>query len=313
MRKKLTTEEFITRSNVIHNNKYGYSKVQYIGSQIKVVITCPIHGDFEQKPNKHLQKQGCPKCINNIKDTKESFIQKAIKIHGDKYDYSLVDYINANLKVDIICKLDNYIFSQTPGNHISGKGCPKCSNHLVLGIENFIKRSNSIHNYKYDYSKSIYIDTNTKLKIHCNICNNSFEQTPRNHFAGQGCPKCLMKGQTKLYNNLKDLFTLEIIEWEYSPDWLGRQRFDIYFIEHNIAIEYNGKQHYESVEFFGGDVKFKNQQERDTLKKDKCLNNNCLLLELKYDYTNMDFLNLCKIIKDKINTGLIEKLTDNED
>lgn len=119
-------------ANKIHNNYYCYSSVKYINCDTKIVITCPLHGDFLQTPYKHInRKQGCPKCrgINISKskrNTKEEFIIKATKIHGTKYNYNNVDYINMHTSVNIVC-LNHGLFSQTPNNHIFSKnGCPKC-------------------------------------------------------------------------------------------------------------------------------------------------------------------------------------------
>jgi hypothetical protein len=98
MSKRLTSEEFIKKSKEIHGDKYDYSSVDYIDSKSKVKIICNIHGTFEQIPNSHLNKKGCSICANNIKSTKIDFIRKSIEIHGDKYNYSLVDYININKK-----------------------------------------------------------------------------------------------------------------------------------------------------------------------------------------------------------------------
>ena len=99
----LSLDEFINRATKVHNNKYDYNNVNYIRSDIKVSITCPIHGDFEQTPTCHLNGQGCPKCANTEKYTKEDFINKANVIHNFKYDYNRVEYINSDTKVCIIC------------------------------------------------------------------------------------------------------------------------------------------------------------------------------------------------------------------
>ena len=78
-------------------------------------------------------------------------------------------------------------------------------------------------------------------------------------------------------------FNIYDIAYQYSPQWLGRQRFDVYIKSLNIAVEYNGKQHYEPVDFFGGIEGFNNTIRRDQEKRRKCKENNCLLIEIKYD------------------------------
>lgn len=130
MPRTLTTEQFIEKANKIHNFKYDYSLTKFINSKIKIRIICPIHGEFEQSHNKHLSKKGCPKCgfISRCKlatSNTEAFIKKAIEIHGEKYDYSNVNYIGKENKVEMKCDKHG-IFKQTPHNHLAGNGCPIC-------------------------------------------------------------------------------------------------------------------------------------------------------------------------------------------
>lgn len=135
----LTTEEFIDKAKNIQGNKYDYSKVKYINAKTKVCIICPEHGEFEQTPSSHLSGCGCPQCgIKTVaekkKSTNDEFIIKSNEIHGDKYDYSKVNYITAKDDVTIICPKHGE-FEQTPDAHIHGSGCPKCSNS-ISGPEN---------------------------------------------------------------------------------------------------------------------------------------------------------------------------------
>ena len=120
----LTKEEFINKANIIYNNKYNYSNVDYINNHTKVCIICPQHGEFWQEPRTHLEGHGCPKCAFNIPSTIE-FIEKSNVIHNNKYNYSKVDYINAKTKVVITCPIHGD-FEQTPDHHLRGQGCPIC-------------------------------------------------------------------------------------------------------------------------------------------------------------------------------------------
>lgn len=138
------TEQFIIDANKIHNFKYDYSKVKYKNTRDKVIITCKIHGDFQQTPNAHLTaKSSCPRCCNNIKHTNESFIEKAISIHGNKYDYSKINYINNSIKLIIICPIHGE-FSQSAKGHINSKnGCPKCKTSKgELLIKSILEQNN---------------------------------------------------------------------------------------------------------------------------------------------------------------------------
>jgi glutaredoxin len=124
---RLSTQTFIDRCNLLYDNKYDYSLVEYIHNKQKVQIICPQHGHFLRKPNDHLYGVGCPNCKTYNKSGKDIFIQKAINTHGDMYDYSLVEYINSKTPVNIICKKHG-VFSQVPDTHINARcGCRKCS------------------------------------------------------------------------------------------------------------------------------------------------------------------------------------------
>lgn len=117
--------EFIKKANKIHKNQYDYSKVIYINSKTKINIICKIHGQFNQSPSNHLANHGCGKCRKNYMDT-PYFIERANKIHNHRYDYSLVEYINAHNNIIIICKIHGP-FKQLANGHLNGQGCRKCS------------------------------------------------------------------------------------------------------------------------------------------------------------------------------------------
>ncbi len=127
---KYTLTEFIIKSKIFHGDKYDYGLVEYINSKTKVKIICPEHGEFLQTPESHFDR-GCIKCgyissSNKQKSNTNCFILKAKGIHGDKYDYSLVNYINNHTKVNIMC-YKHGIFEQAPEKHLGNKGCPSCN------------------------------------------------------------------------------------------------------------------------------------------------------------------------------------------
>ena len=200
--KRNTTEEFIEKAKKVHGNKYDYSKVEYIDKLTPVIIICPIHGEFTQTPDTHLNGSGCQKCgvekskqtVASQKLTTEKFIEKARKIHGDKYDYSKVEYVNSHTPVKIICKIHGE-FEQSPTNHLCGKGCPICGGKNMT-TEKFIEKARLIHGDKYDYSKVNYVNNRTKV---CIICpeHGEFWQTPNSHLSGKGCLRCGVLKQTE--------------------------------------------------------------------------------------------------------------------
>jgi len=189
-----TTEEFIKKAREVHGDKYDYSRVKYTKASNKVCIICPEHGEFWQTANAHLCGANCPKCVGGVKLNTSEFIKEARKVHGDKYDYSKVDYVNNKTDVCIICPKHGE-FWQKPTNHLSGRNCPICSGSFKRTTEWFIKKAREVHGDKYDYSKTEY--TKAKKKV-CIICpeHGEFWQEAFSHLAGAGCPKCVGKNKT---------------------------------------------------------------------------------------------------------------------
>jgi very-short-patch-repair endonuclease len=124
LRIKEQLEVFKNTSNEVHNYEYDYSKVNYINNKTKVNIICKKHDIFKQRPDVHIQGQGCPDCYNETKYTLDEFIEESNKVHNYIYDYSLIKKITS--KVDIICK-KHKVFNQYIHNHLMGQGCPDCS------------------------------------------------------------------------------------------------------------------------------------------------------------------------------------------
>ena len=206
----LTTENFIKKARFIHGNRYDYSLVNYKNSKTKIDIICLKHGVFSQTPDKHINaKSGCPYCAGN-KSNCEKFICKAKKIHGNKYDYSLVEYKNNKTKVVIVCA-EHGEFEQTPSNHLSGYGCKYCANNVRSTIKDFVSKAISIHGDRYDYSLVEYVNNRTNVKIKC-LKHGVFEQVPYIHLSGSGCPKCSVEHMVsnrdykKLYEHNSQIF-----------------------------------------------------------------------------------------------------------
>ena len=160
---QMTKEEFILDARKIHGEKYDYTETEIKKADDKVCIICHEkdengveHGRFWQTINKHLHGSGCHICAKNKKDTLESFIEKARKVHGNKYDYSKVVYVNSRTKVCIICPIHGE-FWQTPASHLSGKGCPICSeSKLEEEICLFLERNNIEYERQKTYSNIKY-------------------------------------------------------------------------------------------------------------------------------------------------------------
>lgn len=224
--KKISQDKFINRCIQAHGNKYDYSETVYKNKRTSVIVKCNIHGVFKILPENHTKRnQGCPKCgtiLSSYKKTKNTkwFIDRSIKTHGYRYDYSKSKYTKSRNKVIIICKKHGE-FTQTANRHIYGRGCPKCGResavvnrpknikHKPKGYQIYprckvslleFKRKSKFNEWKqkcsnkfknkFDYSDVEYKTTNDKVNIICNE-HGEFKMTPYSHYKSMyGCPKC---------------------------------------------------------------------------------------------------------------------------
>jgi hypothetical protein len=187
---KLTNITFIEKANKVHDNIYDYSKIEYKNNKIEVLIICKKHGEFKQKPNSHISsRHGCPKCAGTEKLNTEIFVKKAKLVHGNLYDYSLVEYKNNKTPLTIICNIHGE-FNQNSNSHISSmQGCPTCGGTEKLITTSFIEKSNSLHCGLYSYDNTEYVNSKTKIIITCPI-HGDFSQDPSSHLQKVGCPTC---------------------------------------------------------------------------------------------------------------------------
>lgn len=362
----MTLEEFISRARKKHGNKYDYSLTKDVGYNDYVKIICHKHGEFLQKAKNHLSGCGCQKCAyenrkNKLRKRKtteefinecvdkygdkydyskveyknansyicvinketgkekwieattflskglcdtverlntENFIERAKKVHGNKYDYSITKYEHAKRKIKYICP-EHGVIEQLPSNHLR-YGCKKCSINKIKSIrakttEDFIKEAIKVHGERYDYSKVNYVNYKTKICIICNE-HGEFWQSPSKHLAGHGCHKCK---NSKLENEIESYLSEHSINYEeqYSPQFLkngrGQQRLDFYLPDYNLAIECQGIQHF-IASSYGPLSCIEDNQRRDRIKAEKCKNEGIPILY----YTpkeNIKYMDLCEI------------------
>lgn len=153
---KLNNETFIIKANIIHNNRYDYNLVNYCNFETKIIIICPIHGEFRQRPSSHLDGSGCSICSNNERLDTDNFIKKAEKVHNFVYNYSKVNYSNNKTEIIIICPIHGE-FRQRADMHLQGHKCANCASNRLSTTENFIIKSKEKHGQFYNYSKVNYI------------------------------------------------------------------------------------------------------------------------------------------------------------
>lgn len=290
-KKSRTKEEFIKKAREIHGDAYDYSKIVYRGSFEKVCIVCPEHGEFWQSPAKHLEGNGCKQCYyDSIRKTTKEFVKDAKRVHGNKYSYKKVRYKKNTEKVCIICP-EHGEFWQTPKDHLRGRGCPLCADNHPLNIELFIERAKSVHGEKYDYSKVDYRNNQTKVIITCPK-HGDFLQAPSSHLEGCGCPTCKESQLEKQVRVMLETMG-EPFVYEKTFDWLvngsNKLSIDFYLPRLNKAIECQGQQHFEFLEYFHRTKEgYKNQIVRDEKKNKECKENKVSLL---YFAEDKDYVN----------------------
>ena len=244
---KLTDDEFKRRIVGIFGEKYLLSEANYQDCKSKIKLYCKEHGYFISTAYHLLQGHGCPKCaVKKNADKKRLTISDCIEkfrgIHGDKYDYSKMKYINIRTKVCIICP-EHGEFWQYPYQHIDRKnGCPKCGNiatasKLSKTREDFIKDAIKVHGDKYTFKDTIYKNSTTRIKVNCRK-HGMFEILPSNLLQGYGCPKCrctCSKEENEVANFIGELnVESEKIKLENG------QELDIYIPDKKIAFEFDG-------------------------------------------------------------------------
>lgn len=364
---KYTQEEFVTKANAVHNNKYSYDQVVYESTTSKVSIGCPVHGLFDQTAGAHLSGQGCPDCGGRKQSNTEEFVKKAKAVHGDRYDYSKVDYVKAIKPVVITCRIHGD-FPQSPNNHLNGAGCPKCTAMAIPDTETFVRRAQRKHGDRYDYSKTSYTGAHNRVTIGCHI-HGDYEQVAADHLRGAGCHKCgIIEGAKKksytteefkqraravhgdrfdysksVYVDDKTPLTIicpkhgeflqrpaahirsngcrvcsaskgelliaetlvaEGIKYihEYRlPGTKYKYRYDFYIPEYNLLIEYHGVQHYKHTAFFGDKQSFRAILERDALKQS-------LALSMKYNFVAINYQRFIELPRAEFVSRLLEIL-----
>lgn len=239
-----------------------------------------------------------------LKLTKDDFIKKSIEIHGDVYDYSEVIYTQNKIPVKIICSKHGE-FQQTPNTHLDGCGCPRCYGRNKTTNE-FIYECKLIHGDLYDYSLTEYTKALNRITIICSK-HGEFKQIANKHLMGAGCPNCKKsKGEATIRKFLIEN-QIKYQQQKTFKDCKDKRllAFDFYLPFLNICIEYDGRQHFEDVELWGGKNYLIDVQRKDKIKSDFCVENNINLIrishkdDIKEKLNNLIFINkgeICHIL-----------------
>jgi very-short-patch-repair endonuclease/uncharacterized C2H2 Zn-finger protein len=301
MKKTLPVHIVIERLNLL-NNMYDYSQIIYKDMHTKVKVICKKHGCFEQTPINLLNEFLCKICKKeerNAKRKKEVLI-KCGNIHLNKYDYSNVEYETMNDYVIIICPIHGE-FKQTLNNHMYGeKGCPKCSLTYKLSHDDFIRRSEKVHNYFYDYNKTNFEIVKKKVVITCPK-HGDFKQTPNNHLKGIGCPMCSESQGEKKITSLLLKNNIEFIRQHKFENCKSIRTlpFDFYLPKQKLCIEFDGRHHFEAIEKWGGEKNLEKIKKHDLIKENFCKQNGFKLIRISYLQNLEEEMNKFRLIEIK--------------
>lgn len=287
--KKLTREEFIERARSVHKDKYDYSLVEYVGLKKKVKIICPIHGVFEQVAQEHLHAgHGCSLCGGSAKLDTQSFIKKAREKHGDKYDYSLVDYVNRKKKVKIICPVHG-VFEQAARSHLEGRGCELCADNTTT-YKDYAEKLFKTFGDAYICKEETFINASSKAAFVCKkhgefigVCANVLNSKVP-------CEKCKIE-------NLKNNFIKKAVEkhgdkFDYS---------DVVYVDRSTEVKIICKKH--GVFTQKPENHLKGNDPCPLCREEKKKNTEQFIEEAKaihhdkYDYSLVEYVNTHKKVK----------------
>lgn len=216
---RFTTAEFIARAQSLHGNKYDYSLSKYIKAHVKVIIICPIHGQFSKKPTFHLRGQGCPACSARLL-TEQEFIEKCKKRHGDRFDYTQTLYTGYAKPITVICRIHGQ-FTQIAEVHLNRHGCPYCSGKRLTASRNlktlFPELCTEFSSANVNAPDQYSAFSQRKALWICKVCKYEWWSTISNRTGKnkQGCPACA--GQVVTDRNRLSILSPEIAAEWYQP------------------------------------------------------------------------------------------------
>ena len=306
MAKKLTHEEFVDKVNLINPNIIVLDN--YINMKTRIRFQCSFDGHiWYEKPENIVRGSNCPKCSGAIKST-EDFIIKLNKVRDDVR--VLGEYSGANIKIKCLCLKHNVLFYMSPYHLLNGQGCHECKSEKLslskaLSFDEFLNKFNKLNSHMNVIGD--YNGMHDKIYLQCKNCGEKFYINAHNSINRKiNCKFCTLKdglsnGEIEIikflnYNNIKYFYGYEFDDL-YGING-GHLSYDFYLPNYNLLIEFQGEQHEKPIEYFGGKIKFKCQQEHDRRKRNYALDNNIELLEIWY----WDLVNIENILSDKLNS-----------
>lgn len=272
---KMTQEEFIERAKATWGDKYDYSLVEYDGSskKIKIIYDGVI---YEQSPYSHIKGLSPESRVTSTED----FIKKSKKIHGDRYNYEYVKFVNSYQVVQIGYK--GIFYLQKPYSHLLGKRPEQLREKK--STKRFIIESNNVHDFKYDYSKVEYRRNSDKVIISCPL-HGDFYQTPQCHLIGHGCPLCKQSHGEREISKFLSKNNIHFDRQKKFEECKNERPlpFDFYIPSMRTLIEFDGEQHFKPKEFYGGEKAFEKRKKYDEIKNQFCETHYYNLIRIRFD------------------------------
>ena len=298
MPKKLTTEEVKGRIEELTNGEYLLLG-DYVNSGTKILIKHALcQNKYEVKWNNFQQGRRCPKCFGNEKLNNKEIDKRIKELVGDEY-IRLGDYVNSGTKILIKHNLCENIYKTSWHNFEQGYRCPKCFGSEKLNNKEIDKRMFEL--VKDEYSRiGNYVNNKTKILIKHSLCKTEYKVTWGNFQIGNRCPKCNESKGEKEISNILNSLNIKYTSQKRFPECKHKNTLPFDFYVHNkkskLLIEFDGRQHFESVEIFGGEDALKDTQFRDKIKNDFAKEKEIPLLRIPY----IEQDNIEKILTNKL-------------
>jgi len=293
---------FFRKSDQRHAGRFDYSEVVYIDANTPVQIICTEHEPFHAKPKSHLYAQSgnCPRCYQETRGhswkrtgerqrlSREEFVRRARARHGSAYCCDDVQYVNFASKIVLTCPLHGP-FLMAPEKHLAGQGCKRCAHGRLsqrrrLRIWALMARISEVHGLgHYDYDLRGYVNFHSHIRVRC-ARHGWFEQEIGAHLSGHACAMCCCsRGERRVRQVLNEL-DFEFCEQARFPECRdrGQLAFDFYIPGLRVLIEYDGKQHFQRSELWGGHHVLALTQRHDAIKDEFAVTHGYRLIRIPY-------------------------------